>query len=214
MAFQKRDEPASDALESVFIEPAVLSDGAVKGLSKAEQRAVLNEIDRQICFEVSERFVIRPDAAANTAVIRTSVVRISPTGRAGSAISAVVNLFNPLLGTRLRAPGSTGGLAIESELLAPQTQEQIAALTWSRNATVIGTDLPSLSRAGDALQLAEPAGDAVAAAFASKVRKAHPVGKPDPCERYGPRKKLSRRAVIGSIGGLYLPEKDDGNALP
>ena len=33
---------------------------------------------------------------------------------------------------------------------------QVAALAWARNANVVGTDSPSLSRVGDALQMAEP----------------------------------------------------------
>jgi len=205
---QKRDDPASDAVQGVFIERAVLADGAGQGLSRAERRAVLNEVDRQICFEISERFRIAPEAGTDTALIRTSVVRISPTGRAGSGASAVANFFNPVPGTNLRTPGSTGGLAIESEMLAPGTNAQIAAITWGRDAKVVGTDSPSLSRVGDALQLAEPAGDAVAVAFASKTRKAHKVEKPDPCEKHGPRQKLSGRTVVGGITGLYVPEED------
>ncbi|MFT3996101.1 MAG: DUF3313 family protein, partial [Asticcacaulis sp.] len=104
-AAQKRDDQASDAVKTVFIEPAVLVEGAGKDLSGAERRLVLRELDRQICFEISERFVIAPVAATDTALIRTFVVRIAPTGRAGSGASAVANFFNPVPGTNVRAPG-------------------------------------------------------------------------------------------------------------
>ena len=80
---------------------------------------VLREVDRQICFEISERFPVVPVANERAAVIRTSVVRIDATGRIGSAVSAVANAFSPVPIMNLRAPGSTGGLAIESEMLAP-----------------------------------------------------------------------------------------------
>lgn len=208
---QTRDDKASDAVQSVFIEPAVLADGVGEGLSKAEARAVLNEVDRQVCFRISKRFEVVATANADAALIRTSVVRISPTGRAGSGASAVVNFFNPVPGTNVRAPGSTGGLAIESELLAPGTNAQIAAITWSRDAKAIGTESPSLSRVGDALQLSEPASKAMVSAFATKARKSRKIEKPDPCEKHGPRLNLSGKALmghaVGGVTGLYVPEE-------
>ncbi|MFT4090683.1 MAG: DUF3313 family protein [Asticcacaulis sp.] len=209
----KRDDAASDAVQRVFIEPGVLANGVGEDLTDAEKRAVLSEVDRQICFEISERFTVVPAVENDTAIIRAYVVRIKPTGRVGSGASAAVNFFNPVPGTNVRAPGSTGGLAIESEMLAPNSGEQIAALAWGRDAQVLGTDSPSLSRIGDALQLAEPAGDAVASAFATKTRKAQKVQEPDPCEKHGPRRNLTvgsmGRAAVGGITGLYVPDTGD-----
>lgn len=115
---------------------------------------VLREVDRQVCYEISERFTLSttPEGAAR---VRTGVVEIRPTGAAGSGVAAVANALIPGAGT-LRVPGTTGGLAAEAELVAGGAQ--IAALAWARNAAVVGTDTPSLSRVGDALQLAEPFG--------------------------------------------------------
>ena len=82
-------------------------------------------------------------------------------------------------------------------------------MTWGRDATVVGTDSPSLSRLGDALQFAEPMADAVADAFASEARPERKIEDPDPCAQYGPRLNLARTAggvVVGIVTGLYVPE--------
>ena len=49
-------------------------------------------------------------------------------------------------------------------MLSPDGR-QLAAMTWTRNATPIGTDNPSLSRVGDALQFVEPFADDAAIAI-------------------------------------------------
>jgi len=204
---QRRDDAASDAVKSVYIEPAVMGAQAGGRLSAIEQAMVLREVDRQICFEVSERFAIAPTRAPDAATIRTAVVRLQPTGRIGSAASAAVGYFVPVI--NLRVPMTTGGLAIESELLEAGSGRQIAAVSWARNAQVVGRDSPSLSRVGDAIQLAEPLGDAVGDAFSSAARTVNDIPRPDPCAAYGPRRNIGRGAAglaVGYFTGLYSPE--------
>jgi hypothetical protein len=203
----KRDDRASDAVERVFIQRATLADGAGAGLTKAEHRAVLREVDRQICFEISKRFTVVANEDADAALIRTSVMRISPTGKMGSGASAVAKVFIPVPMLNFRG-GTLGGLAIESELLAPKTGTRVASIAWERDAQNVGMQSPSLSPVGDALQLAEPMGDAVAKAFASPARKKHKVATPDPCLQYGPRLKLTGKKVVGAVSGLYVPETE------
>ncbi|NBB65983.1 DUF3313 family protein [Pseudomonas sp. ODNR1LW] len=212
---QRRDDAASDAVAGVFLEPAVFAAGVGERFSAAERAMVLREVDRQICFEVSERFVIAAQPTPDTATVRTAVVRLQPTGRAGSAASAAVGYFVPVI--NLRAPMTTGGLAVETELLEAGTGRQIAALSWARNAQYVGRDSPSLSRVGDALQMAEPMGDAVGDAFASKTRKVNDIPDPDPCAVYGSRRNIGRTAagfVVSGVTGLYSPEVEGaGGAL-
>lgn len=207
---QRRDDAAAAAVERVFIEPSLLIGDAAPDLDEGERQAVLREVDRQICYEVSERFTVLTEAAPDAARIRAGVTRIDPTGRAGSVTSAAVNYFIPgPLGVRV--PGSTGGLAVETELLAPESGRQVAALVWARNATAVGMDDPSLSRVGDALQFAEPFGDAVGDAFSPKDRKPRDIAKPDPCESFGPRFNAGGMVAGGLVGmatGLYVPELD------
>ena len=210
---QRRDDAASDAVTSVFIQPAVFAPGVDEQLAAADRARILSEVDRQICFEVSERFTITPQRTPNDATIRTAVVRVQQTGRIGSAASAAVGFFVPVV--NLRAPATTGGLAIESEMLEAGTGRQIAAIAWARNAQYVGRDSPSLSRIGDALQMAEPMGDAVGDAFASKAREVNDIPDPDPCAAFGPRRNIARSAAgfaVGQITGLYHPEVEGAGA--
>lgn len=204
---QRRDDAASDAVRSVFIEPAIFAPLVGDELTPVERSMVLREVDRQICFEVSERFPVVSEPATDTARVRTAVVRLHPTGRAGSALSAAAGFFVPVV--NLRVPGATGGIAVESEMVEAGTGRQIAAIAWARNAQVVGRDSPSLSRVGDALQMAEPMGDAVGDAFATGNREVTEAPEPDPCGRFGPRRDLGRGAAgiaVGAVTGLYSPE--------
>lgn len=203
----RRDEAGVGAVERVWLEPAVLVADAGTGLTEAEKAQVLREVDRQICYEVSERFTLA-DSAAGAARLRTGVVGIRATGAAGSGVAAVANALIPGPGT-LRLPGTTGGLAAETELLG-QGGEQLAALAWARNANVVGTDAPSLSRVGDALQMAEPFGDAVADAIAPADRAVRKIAEPDPCAVYGPRTQPVGFATR-LVTGLYVPQVNTGS---
>lgn len=209
VVLQRRDDAASDAVERVFLEPAVLAPGVGETLSEGDRAMVLREVDRQICYEVSERFTLAEARDDRTAFVRTFVVRLKPTNPFGSGVSAVANVLNPVPMLNVRAPGSTGGLAVESELMSPDGRTQIAAITWGRDATVIGNDSPSLSRVGDALQFAEPMGDAVGDAYASEAREVRDIPEPDPCLRHGARNDTGRNVAgfaAGLVTGLYVPE--------
>lgn len=212
---QRRDDAASDRVRSVFIEPAVFAPDVGDDLSDHERAMVLSEVDRQICYEVSERFVIAPTPDQEAATVRTAIVRARPTGRVGSVVSAAAGYFVPIVS--LRPPMSTGGLAVESELLEAGSGRQIAAIAWGRNAQYVGRDSGSLSRVGDALQMAEPMGDAVGDAFSSTTRKVADIPDPDPCAVFGPRRNLGRTAagfVFGAATGLYSPEASGDGARP
>ena len=64
---------------------------------------------------------------------------------------------------------------------------------------------PLSKRVGDALQLAEPIGDAVGDAFARAGRRVRPIAKPGLCEQFGSR--FSPAGMLaGFAPGLYVPE--------
>jgi hypothetical protein len=203
---QHRDESRASGIEQVWLEPAVLIGPVGEGVTDEDRAMVLREVDRQVCYEISERFSLAasPDGAAR---IRTAVVRIDSTAPAGSAVAAVANAFIPGPGT-VRVPGTTGGLAAEAELLDARGG-QAAAIAWARNANVLGTDSPSLSRVGDALQMAEPFADAVGDAFAPADRAVRPIADPDPCGRFGPRTQPAG-FLTRLVTGLYVPEVNTG----
>jgi hypothetical protein len=203
-----RNDAASDAIQSVYIEPAVLAPEVQTELSDKEKRMVLHELDRQICFEVSERFQIAPAPSPDAGTIRTAVVQLQSTERIGSVAAAAVDFFNPLPLINFRVPGTTGGLGVETELV-DSSGRQVAALLWNRRTGVLGGADPSLSRAGDALQIAEPLGDAAGKTFATKKRPKIKIRKPDPCERFGSRRDVARMVANGLVGnftGLYAPQ--------
>ncbi len=182
---ERRDDALATQIDRLFIEPAILAPGVGHDLTDYERTLVLREVDRQICYEVSERFTVLAEPAMDAGRVRAVVSRIGPTGRAASAASAASGFFIPgPIG--LRVPGTLGGLAAEAELLAANDQGQAAAILWSRDAQAVGTDNPSLSRVGDAVQLAEPFGDA--------------VGAPSPAGARGPRHRRS-----GSLRPLRPP---------
>jgi hypothetical protein len=201
---ERRDEAALASVRRVVLAPTILLPDAkakLGWLSEGEQKLLLRELDAQLCFEASERYELvqeNPDAS-----IRAAVTRVNDTNAAGSLASAAAGFFIPgPIG--LRVPGSTGGLGAEAEMLSPDGR-QLAAITWNRNATPIGTDNPSLSRVGDALQFAEPFADEVVKALSPKDAKSRPIPKPDPCAEFGPRIRpegwLTKFAT-----GLYIPQ--------
>lgn len=199
----RRDDQMAGAIDALFIEPARLLPGAAEGIGEQDVALVLGEVDRQVCYELSERFTVRDASGPDAATVRLGVSRIHPTEPVSSGASAIANVFIPgPLG--LRAPGSTGMLAAEAELLAPDGR-QAAALAWARSANVVGTDNPSLSRVGDALQFAEVLGDQVGDSFAPKDRKVRPIATPDPCQRFGPRDQPGG-FITRLVTGLYVPE--------
>ena len=201
---QRRDEAALAQVRQVAIEPTVLV-GPGGWLTPGERVLLQRELDAQLCFELSERFEIDP-AAPNR--VRVTITRVDPTGRAASVASAAAGFFIPgPLG--LRAPGTLGSLSAEAEML--QGEQQVVAVSWSRSATAIGTDDPSLSRVGDALQFAEPFADAVAAAMTPAGLKSRPIPKPDPCAEFGSRFRPEGWAAKFATG-LYVPEMSGAKA--
>lgn len=208
---QRRDEALTATVDRVWVAPAEVFGVSDPVLSPDERRLVLTEVDRQLCYELSERYQIaeQPDPGAGT--VRVGVTHIRPTHQAGSAAAAVANFFIPGP-IKVRAPGGLGGLGAEAELLTPDGR-QAAAIVWRRDAMLVGTDKPSLSRVGDAHQLAEPLGDMVADALAPDNRDARPAPTPDPCRRFGPRIR-PEGFIAGIATGLYQPEWSGGRAVP
>lgn len=211
---RRRDDAVSGAVKRVYIEPTVLKIHADSPIKPDDRAMVQNEVDRRICFEVSRYFEVAPTPEPDAGRVRIAIVRLHPTSRTGSAVTAAAGFFNPIPMPliNLRAPMTTGGLAAEAELLTPDGR-QAAALTWSYDAEIVSRSNPSLSPVGDALQMAEPFGKATAKTFAAKTSdgkkaKKLKVPDPDPCAHYGPRRNLTRFVgdkAFSVATGLYSP---------
>lgn len=206
---QRRDEALASTITRLWVAPAQVFGDTESALSDGERQAVLSEVDRQLCYELSERFDIVEQSDPEAGTVRVGVTYIRPTHQVGSAAAAVANFFIPGP-VKVRAPGGVGGLGAEAELLSPDGR-QAAAIVWRRDAMVVGTDKPSLSRIGDAHQLAEPLGDMVGDALAPDARRVRPIPSPDPCRRFGPRVR-PEGIVAGIVTGLYQPELSGGRA--
>ena len=206
-ALDRSDAAALAGVTAVQIEPTVFAPRAEAKawMTPAEQTALLREVDAQLCFELSERFeIVGANAAPQTPRVRAAVTEVVPTGRAGSAASAAAGFFIPgPIGVRV--PGALGGLGAEAEMLDPQGQ-QVAAIVWRRTATAIGTDNPSLSRIGDALQFVEPFADAASAAMTPEDHTPRSItADTDPCREFGARFRVEGFGAR-FITGLYVPE--------
>jgi hypothetical protein len=207
---ERKDAEGLAAVRRVAIEPTRLADDAqLSWLNPEERTALLREVDAQLCFELTERYDLAPDPAQADARVRAIVTRVAPTGRVGSVAAAAAGFFIPgPLG--LRAPGTVGGLSAEAEMLSPDGK-QLAGLTWNRDAQPIGTDNPSLSRIGDALQFAEPFADTASAAMTAPDVKSRALPKPDPCLQYGSRLRVEGWAAKFATG-LYVPQMSGAKA--
>jgi hypothetical protein len=200
----RRDPRALAQVSKVAIAEPVIAPGVdVAWMTDKSREAVLREIEAQLCFELSERYEIVEKPGPDAALVRSAVTRVRSTGAAGSAASAIAGVFIPgPIGVRM--PGATGGLAAEAEML--RGGRQVAAIIWSRNANTIGTDNPSLSEIGDALQFAEPFGDAVGKTMEpDKAEKRKIDSDNDPCARFGAR--IRPEGFVAKLAtGLYVPE--------
>jgi hypothetical protein len=209
---EKRDASALQRVQRVVLEPTVIGPEAQADWLTAEERAVLlREMDAQLCFEMSKRFDLATDAAAADARVRAAVTLVRPTGRAGSAVSAAAGFFIPgPIG--LRTPLGLGALGAEAEVVQAASGSQIAAITWSRQANPVGTDTPSLSRIGDALQFVGPFADSAGRTFTAPGAKMKRIAMgADPCAQFGPR--FRPEGFIGrAVTGLYVPQLSGARA--
>lgn len=206
-----RKEESLNTINSVYIMPATLEEKFEKILSKDEKILLLHEIDKQICFEMSRKYIISKAPNNKDAIIKTNIINVAITNQIGSGASAIGKFFIPVPVLEFRVPGTLGGLAIESEFLTSENNK-IAFMNWERNAKIIVTEAPSLSRIGDALQLAKPMANALGNAYSTKYQKIIKIDKPDPCEEYGTRSKITGNKVLGIASGLYIPEKKENKS--
>ncbi|WAC48864.1 DUF3313 family protein [Asticcacaulis sp. SL142] len=205
----KRDLTGLNEVTRLYLHPAVLATGEHTRyvLNDKERQIVLSEIEAQMCFELSERYEIVKEQTKSDAEIKMAVTWFEPTGAAASGVAAVAGQFIPGP-VGLRLPGSLGGLGAEAEML--RDNQQIAAIIWARRAQAVGTDTPSLSRLGDALQFAEPFADEAARIMSPEPAPAKRTYTKDndPCSKYGSRIDAGGIAAR-VITGLYAPTERD-----
>jgi Protein of unknown function (DUF3313) len=143
------------AARTVRIVPTAFAQAASPTLSREQRMLVANAIDRAVCIGLSERFqVVAPDQPAD---LTTSVLvtQAAPTDEVAAGASKVVSVVPSALGVPApvpRLPIGLGSLTLEAEAKDRAGRQQ-AAMIWARGANSF-TNSPTLSRAGDAYDLA------------------------------------------------------------
>ena len=75
----RRDDARAALIDAVFVEPARILSGAAEGVSDTDVALVLGEVDRQVCYELSERFTVRATPGQDIATVRLAITRLRPT---------------------------------------------------------------------------------------------------------------------------------------
>ena len=205
---QRSDAAALPGVTAVVILPTRVSEQAEidRDIPASALPLVTGEIDRQLCFELSERFEIAPAPGPGVAEVQVVVTRIQQTGAVSSVASAAISRAVPGPGS-VRLPVGQGGLSVEARAVA-ETGRELGGMSWSRGAGV-AMDRGSLSPVGDAHRFASAFAGDFAGLIGQDRRVTRADGAADPCARFGPRLDLARRAA--GIGlGLHLP----GEAVP
>jgi hypothetical protein len=198
---RRREADAVKEITAIRIEPTALSPSIIKAasVSEAEANAVLFEIERQLCYDLSRRFRIADMTDETATRIQSQLTRIQSTNAASAVMSSAISRAIPGPAS-VRLPIGRGGMSVEARAETP-TGREAAAMSWSRGAG-IANDGGSISEVGDAHRFA----DAFAADFtrwlAGEEVAAIPVPEPDPCARYGQRLNLGKEA-LSRITGLY-----------
>jgi hypothetical protein len=199
---RRRAAEVAGGVTRVALRPTILAAGVERpaSLADADIAPVLREMDRQLCYALSDRFEVAPaatGAGGDVATVEVQVTRIQATNAAASVASAVVSRAIPGPGS-LRLPVGRGGLAVEARALVGDGREA-AAMAWSRGAGV-AFDRGSLSAVGDAHRFASAFADDFAEWLAGPDRPARARAEPDPCARFGPRIDVAQQAARFGLG--------------
>ncbi|NPU66003.1 DUF3313 domain-containing protein [Bradyrhizobium sp. 83012] len=143
------------AASTVRIMPTTFAGDVGSVLSEPQQRLVTNAVDRALCLNLSERFiVVAPNERADLAT-RTFITQAAATDPVAAGASKVVSAVPGALGVPVpvpRLPIGLGSLTIEAEAVDRRGRQQ-AAMVWARGANSF-TNSPVISQAGDAYDLA------------------------------------------------------------
>ncbi|MGJ4943310.1 DUF3313 domain-containing protein [Bradyrhizobium sp. HKCCYLS1011] len=145
------------AAKTIRVSPAIFPQNAAPALSDEQRKLVANAVDRALCVDLSERFVVVGRGEPADLTTHAVVTQASPTDRIAAGASKVASVVPAALGVAApvpvpRLPIGLGSLTIEAEALDRGGKQQ-AAMVWGRGANSF-TNSPTLSTAGDAYELA------------------------------------------------------------
>lgn len=138
--------------KTVRIVPTSVQSFSNGSYDKADLTLLTNAIDRSLCIDLSDRFVVVAADQPADLTVRATVTNIVATNQTAAATSAVASLGGAAFQIPVpRVPIGLGGLAIEAEAIGGDGTQK-AALLWSRGANMLTTKA-RVSKVGDAYSL-------------------------------------------------------------
>lgn len=209
------------AAKTVNIVPTSFASTIAPALSNEQRALVANALNRALCVNLSERFIVVAQDAPADLTVRAAVTHATETDEVAAGLSVAASIGTKFIDTSVpipsvRIPIGLGEIAIEAEAVDRSGRQQ-AAIVWGRGATMLFST-PRMSKASDAYDLAQAFGED----FAKLLNKGESPFKftglniPSPemlgskmgfapkyaaCESYG-----RARGLVGMIGDkLGLP---------
>ncbi|MDJ0511997.1 MAG: DUF3313 domain-containing protein [Methyloceanibacter sp.] len=146
------------AAETIRIVPTRFSDGSgATAFSPRQQRLIANAIDRTVCFDLSDRFVVVPATSPADLTVEVVITNLKPTRPVPAAASKAAAFMTRFLVVEVpvpvpRIPIGLGSLSVEAEA-RDRTGRQRAAMVWARGAKALGSKT-RVAKTGDAYEFA------------------------------------------------------------
>jgi hypothetical protein len=150
------------AAKTVKIMPTVFPATIAPKLTDSQRALVANAINRALCVNLSDRFmVIAPNIPADLTV-RAVVTQATETDEVAAGLSAAISIGTKFvdMGAPVpipRIPVGLGNISLEAEAVDRSGRQQ-AAMLWGRGATAFFSS-PKASKASDVYDLAAAFGD-------------------------------------------------------
>jgi Protein of unknown function (DUF3313) len=154
------DKKAVLSARSALLMPTLVADGvASSGLSAKQLGLVTNAINRALCRNLSQRFVMVDTGQPADLLVQVVITHVARTDTTSAGASVVTNIGTTVAGAvtglplpSLRIPLGMGSLTVEAEA-KDQSNQQLAALVWARGADAFMTK-PRVAAEADAYTLA------------------------------------------------------------
>jgi Protein of unknown function (DUF3313) len=150
------------AAKTVKIVPTVFPADVAPKLSDDQRALVANAINRALCVNLSDRFMVVAANIPADLTVKAVVTQATETDEVAAGLSAAISIGTKFvdMGAPVpvpRIPIGLGDLSLEAEAV-DRFGEQQAAMLWGRGATALFSS-PKASKASDVYDLAAAFGD-------------------------------------------------------
>lgn len=145
-----------------ILETSYAQQAAAPQFNAKQRTLISNSIDRALCINLSDRFVIVGANEPADMTVRATITHATPTDEVAAGASKVVGFVPTLLSVNYpvpvpRIPLGLGTLSVEAEARSA-SNSQHAAMIWGRAADAV-TSRPRMSAASDAYDLGTSFGE-------------------------------------------------------